>query len=61
MIDHQGTVTHRLPPDVAATLDASVQGRLGDTPYARWLAAAGLWPLWALGLAVLGLAAAWRR
>lgn len=61
VIDHQGTVTHRLPPDVAATLDASVQGRLGDTPYARWLAAAGLWPLWALGLAVLGLAAAWRR
>lgn len=59
VVDHHGQVTHRLPPAVAATLEAQVEGRLGDTPYARWLHAAGLWPLWALVLAVL--AAAWGR
>jgi apolipoprotein N-acyltransferase len=59
VVDHAGRVTHRLPPLVQATLEASVQGRSGDTPYARWLAAAGLWPLW--GLALLVLALVWRR
>lgn len=48
VVDHLGRVTHRLPPEVQATLEATVQARSGDTPYARWLAAAGLWPLWAL-------------
>lgn len=50
VVDHRGQVTARLAPGVAGTLDATVEGRQGSTPYARWLAKAGLWPLWALGL-----------
>lgn len=57
VVDHRGRVTHRLPPEVTGLLDAEVEGRLGETPYARWLAAAGLAPLWALALAVLAVAA----
>jgi len=45
VVDHHGRVVSRLPPLVQATLDAKVEGRIGATPYARWLAAAGLWPL----------------
>jgi len=57
VIDHRGRVTAQLPALVAGTLDAEVEGRQGATPYARWLAAFGLWPLWLLGLAVVaGLA-----
>ena len=59
VVDHRGVVTQQLPPLVEATLDGTVQGRSGDTPYARWLAAAGLWPLWALALGLL--AGLWRR
>ena len=41
----------------AGALVASVEGRSGLTPYARWAAAWSLWPLWALALAVVaGLA-----
>lgn len=58
VVDHRGQVTHRLPPAVAATLEATVDGRVGDTPYARWLHALGLWPLWALAAAALAAAAA---
>ena len=54
VIDHRGTVTARLPAWTEATLDAVVEGRRGDTPYARWLARAGLWPLWGLALALIG-------
>ncbi|MEK8049698.1 apolipoprotein N-acyltransferase [Ideonella sp. DXS22W] len=60
VVDHRGRVTARLPAEVAATLEAEVEGRQGATPYARWLAAVGLAPLWALGLAVV-VAMAWRR
>lgn len=45
VVDHQGRVTARLPPLVRGTLEAEVEGRSGSTPYARWLAACGLWPL----------------
>ena len=51
VIDWQGHVTHRLPPDVEGELDASVEGRIGDTPYAIWVAQFKLWPLWGLALA----------
>ncbi|MEK8032035.1 apolipoprotein N-acyltransferase [Ideonella sp. DXS29W] len=62
VIDHLGRVTAQLPPLVAGTLDAEVEGRRGATPYARWLAAFGLWPLWLLGLAgVAGQALGARR
>lgn len=56
VIDHRGQVTHRLPPWVRATLDAEIEGRLGATPYARWVAAVGLWPLWAAAALLLALA-----
>lgn len=55
LVDHTGRVAARLPALTRATLEVTVQGRRGATPYARWLAAAGLWPLWALAaVAVLG-------
>ncbi len=53
VIDHRGVVTAALPAFTTGVLTASVQGREGLTPFARWAAAAGLWPLWAL--AALGL------
>ncbi|MFT3818193.1 MAG: apolipoprotein N-acyltransferase [Rubrivivax sp.] len=61
VIDHQGRVLARLPSFTAAVLDGQVQGRRGLTPFARWAAVAGLWPLWALGLALVGLAVFFRR
>jgi apolipoprotein N-acyltransferase len=57
VIDHRGVVIAQLPPFTRGVLQATVQGREGLTPFARWAAAAGLWPLWAL--AALGLA--WPR
>jgi apolipoprotein N-acyltransferase len=59
VIDHRGRITARLPAATRGVLEARVEGRSGSTPYARWLGALGLWPLWLLGAAVLGLA--WRR
>jgi apolipoprotein N-acyltransferase len=59
VVDHRGRVTHRLPPEVVGRLDAMVQGRLGETPYARWLGDWGLAPLWLLAGVVAGWAA-WR-
>ena len=60
VIDHRGRVTAQLPPFTRAVLTSTVQGRQGLTPFARWSAAAGAWPLGALGplwaLAALGLA-----
>ncbi len=52
-IDHQGRVTARLPAEVPGVLEVQVQGRTGATPYARWLAALGLWPAWGLALAAV--------
>jgi apolipoprotein N-acyltransferase len=60
-VDHRGRVTARLAPEVEGALDVQVDGRIGDTPYARWLAALGLSPL-AIGAAdVLVLCAVLRR
>ena len=58
-IDHRGQVVAELPPFTRGTLDATVQGRSGVTPFAWWAARAGLWPLLALAGAVVA-AAAWR-
>lgn len=56
VVDHHGRVTARLPALARGVLEADVDGRLGSTPYARWLAALGLWPLWAMALlALVGL------
>jgi apolipoprotein N-acyltransferase len=51
VIDWQGHVTARLPPDVEGELDAEVEGRIGDTPYGFWVAKLKLWPMWGLALA----------
>ena len=59
VVDHQGRVLDRLTPVVRDLLEVEVEGRRGSTPYARWLATVGLWPLWALAL--LPLVLAWRR
>ncbi|GBU14712.1 apolipoprotein N-acyltransferase [Polaromonas sp.] len=56
IIDHQGQVTHALPRHTRGALVGEVQGRNGITPYAWWVARYGLWPLWGLGLALVGLA-----
>jgi apolipoprotein N-acyltransferase len=59
VVNHRGEVVARLPALRQSTLEAVVEGRIGDTPYARWLHAYGLWPLWGLAalvvLAVLAL------
>ncbi|MEJ6000839.1 apolipoprotein N-acyltransferase [Paucibacter soli] len=57
-LDHRGRVLARLPAATAGVLEVEVQGRTGSTPYARWLAACGLWPFGLLLL--LGLGLAWR-
>lgn len=57
VVDAHGRVTARLPALARGVLEAEVEGRSGATPYARWLAALGLWPLWAAALlALAGLA-----
>ncbi len=53
VIDFHGDVTARLPPRIEGQLDAVVEGRSGDTPYAVWVSKYRLWPLWGLALAVL--------
>ncbi|MBP6775785.1 MAG: apolipoprotein N-acyltransferase [Piscinibacter sp.] len=61
VVDHHGRVTARLAQGVAGTLDARVEGRVGATPYARWLAAFGLWPLVLLAALALLLGSGRRR
>lgn len=58
-LDHRGRELARLPAASAGVLEVAVEGRIGSTPYARWLAACGLWPFGLL--LVLGLGWAWRR
>ena len=56
-VDHRGRVVAHLEPLSRNSLVLEVEGRRGSTPYARWLGALGLWPLWLLALAPL----AWMR
>ncbi|PZP30989.1 MAG: apolipoprotein N-acyltransferase [Roseateles depolymerans] len=60
-LDHHGRITARLPALQRGVLEVAIDGRRGSTPYARWLAAAGLAPLWLLGLAGLALACRTQR
>jgi apolipoprotein N-acyltransferase len=60
IIDHTGRVTHQLPRFTRGTLVGIFEGREGLTPFARWAAAFGLWPLWGLCLWVV-VWALWRR
>ncbi|MDZ4240426.1 MAG: apolipoprotein N-acyltransferase [Hydrogenophaga sp.] len=61
VIDHRGVVTHQLPRLTRDRLEATVQGRSGTTPYARWTAQWGLGPLWGVCLVLVLLIAASRR
>ncbi len=54
VIDHRGVVQSRLPNWTREVLHTRVTGRDGPpTPYARWVSAWGLWPLWALGVLLM--------
>ncbi len=53
VVDHRGVLTARLPSETEGVLETEVHGRIGVTPYARWLSALGLWPLAAAALALL--------
>ncbi|MFM7025613.1 MAG: apolipoprotein N-acyltransferase [Limnohabitans sp.] len=61
IIDHRGRVQGLLPRFTRGSLTGTFEGRTGLTPYARWVAAFGLWPLWGLALLVLAWAAACAR
>lgn len=61
IIAHTGVVQAQLPYGPAGVLQGQVQGRTGLTPFARWAARWGLWPLWLAGLTVLAGAALTRR
>ena len=54
VIDHLGHVVQRMPGQTRGVLVTEVQGQAGVTPYAAWAGRAGLWPLVALGLLVVG-------
>lgn len=60
-VDHRGRVVARLPAEQAGVLEVTVEGRSGVTPYARWLSALGLWPLWVLAAALIAPAILARR
>jgi apolipoprotein N-acyltransferase len=53
LIDHHGRVTAMLAPLTRGVLQATVQGRQGNTPFAAWVSRAGLWPLLLVALAVV--------
>lgn len=59
-LNSRGKITARLPAAQRGVLEVTVEGRSGSTPYARWLQAWGLAPLWLLFGAILALAG-WRR
>ena len=60
IIDHQGRVVQQLPRFTRGSLTGTFEGRNGLTPYTRWVALGGLWPLWVLcGVTVCGVF--WRR
>lgn len=61
VIDHRGQVSHSLERHTRGVLRAQVEGRLGSTPYAKWMSRWGLWPFWLLAGAGVLLALAWRR
>ena len=63
IIDHTGRVTYSLPRHTRGALVGSVEGQgltaaggWGITPYAWWAARFGLWPWWALIVAIILIA-----
>ena len=61
VIDAEGRVTHQLPRLTRGVLEAEVEGRRGLTPYARWVAPFGLWPLWITAFVIVAAAFVLRR
>ena len=61
IIDHAGRVTHSLPRLTRGVLVGNVEGRVGTTPFAWWVARLGLWPLWVAGVGVVLVAYVVRR
>jgi apolipoprotein N-acyltransferase len=62
IIDYRGLVTHLLPRLTRGVLTGRFEGRTQITPYARWVAPWGLWPLAAVCvLLVLALGLRGRR
>jgi apolipoprotein N-acyltransferase len=59
-INHLGEVVAHMPHRVQGRLEVTVDARSGRTPYVAWVSLAGLLPLWALALVVVGWAV-WRR
>lgn len=59
VVDHHGRIAARLPAWQQGVLEVEVEGRSGSTPYARWLAEFGLWPL--VLAAALVLLLGWTR
>ncbi len=59
IINHRGEVTHLQPRLTRGVLKGSFEGRTHITPFARWAAVAGLWPLW-IGCALLVAVLGWR-
>ena len=57
IIDHRARVLASLQGFTRGVLTGVVQGRIGLTPYTRWVAATGLWPWLAAAWALLGWAA----
>jgi apolipoprotein N-acyltransferase len=53
IMDHRARIVSALPRDTRAVLVGEVEGRTGVTPYAWWVAHAGLWPLWLLALGLV--------
>jgi len=61
LIDHRGKVIAQHAPFIRGTLDVTVEGRTGLTPFARWAGAFGVAPLAMLALAGVALVGFWRR
>jgi apolipoprotein N-acyltransferase len=61
IVDHRARVTHAANSHLATALNGQVEGRTGLTPYARWVASFGLWPLIAPALTLVLIAAGLRR
>lgn len=61
IVNRHGDITHSAQPHTATALQGVVQGRTGLTPYAKWMAQFGLWPLWLAALAVVLLAVLMQR
>ena len=57
IVNRLGAITHAAQPHTATALHGVVQGRTSLTPYAKWMAQFGTWPLWLAALAVVLLAA----